>query len=151
MVRFDYLGVLCAGLSVVARPAETADCPVSRERFCLDTDPACSARRDDASPVAHDRRTARSVGGALSQPHRDAFRRRCHDRRGMTYPSCVAWKERLRELDSRVFKSLRQPDELAEQYLRRVVAMRGINPKMVAEVVAALGEHFAALDDERRR
>jgi len=55
--------------------------------------------------------------------------------------------QRLRGLDSRVFTSLRQPGEPAEQYLRRVAARRWPTDRPAAfELQQALREYFAELD-----
>lgn len=65
--------------------------------------------------------------------------------------SDVALSDRLRRLDERVFKELRQSDEEAEHYLRRIAASAGIALRDGGAVHAALREHFAALDAERAR
>jgi hypothetical protein len=57
--------------------------------------------------------------------------------------------DRLRRLDSRVFKSMRQPDEPAEDFLRRVAAQRWPGGRaMPIEVQRALRELFARLDSD---
>lgn len=61
----------------------------------------------------------------------------------------MALSDRLRRLDERVFKELRQSGEDAEAYLRRVAASGGIAVRDGNAVHAALREHFAALDAER--
>lgn len=52
--------------------------------------------------------------------------------------------------DAKAFKSVRQPGEAAEGYLRRVAGRRGgIGQRDGLAVCQALAEHFRALDAER--
>jgi hypothetical protein len=54
--------------------------------------------------------------------------------------------ERLRRLDSRAFKSLRQPGESAEDFLRRYAASPLRARTVTPEVQQALREIFAERD-----
>ncbi len=57
----------------------------------------------------------------------------------------------LRRLDERVLPRLRQSGESPEAFLRRVAKTPVIKAPGLLEVQAALREHLALLDEERRQ
>jgi hypothetical protein len=54
----------------------------------------------------------------------------------------MAITEKLRDLDQRILPGTRDPEESAEDYLRRVASGKVISPAQVGDVQAALQELF---------